>query len=161
MNVSDLTGVALDYWVARSLHEFVREIYFTDSGETVSIRGNDRGRPWDGRFTPSVSWETAAVVLERARRLDVREQDEGGAVCVAEFVGGHRAVEGRGESLRIAVLRAFVASHFGDTVDDVLRERQALTGMRAETISEQTVDGVLEDLPHPDGQIGDIQSPPR
>jgi Protein of unknown function (DUF2591) len=161
MNVSDLTGVALDYWVARSLHEFVREIYFTDSGETVSIRGNDRGRPWDGRFTPSVSWETAAVVLERTRRLDVREQGERGAVCVAEFVGGHRAVEGRGESLRVAVLRAFVASHFGDTVDDVLRERQTLTGMRAETISEQTVGGVLEDLPHPDGQIGDIQSPPR
>jgi hypothetical protein len=161
MNVSDLAGVALDYWVARSLHDFVREIYFTDSGETVAIRGNDRGRPWDGRFTPSVSWEPAAVVLERARRLEVREQSERGAVCVAEFVGGNSAVEGQGESLRVAVLRAFVASHFGDTVDDVLRERQALTGMRAETISEQTVGGVVEDLPHPDGQIGDIQSPPR
>jgi hypothetical protein len=161
MNVSDLAGVALDYWVARSLHDFVREIYFTDSGETVAIRGNDRGRPWDGRFTPSASWETAAVVLERARRLEVREQNERDAVCVAEFVGGRGAVEGRGASLRIAVLRAFVASHFGDTVDDVLRERQALTGMRTETISEQTVGGVVEDLPHPDGQIGDIQSPPR
>ena len=53
MNVADLTGVALDYWVARSLHDFVREIHFTDSGETVSIRGSDRGRPWDGRFMPS------------------------------------------------------------------------------------------------------------
>lgn len=161
MNVSDLAGVALDYWVARSLHDFVREIYFTDSGEIVAIRGNDRGRPWDGRFKPSQTWETAAVVLERARRLDVREQSERDAVCVAEFVGGDRAVEGRGESLRVAVLRAFVASHFGATVDDVLRERQALTGMRAETISEQTVGGVVEDLPHPDGQIGDIHSPPR
>lgn len=161
MNVSDLAGVALDYWVARSLHDFVREIYFTDSGETAAIRGNDRGRPWDGRFTPSVSWEAAAAVLERAIRLDVREQSDKGAVCVAEFKGGHRASEGRGDSLRIALLRAFVASHFGDTVDDVLRERQALTGIRAETISEQTVGGVVEDLPHPDGQIGDIQSPPR
>ncbi|OLL30179.1 DUF2591 domain-containing protein [Burkholderia sp. SRS-W-2-2016] len=161
MNVADLTGVALDYWVARSLHDFVREIYFTDSGETVSIRGNDRGRPWDGRFTPSVSWATAAVVLERARRLDVREQNEQGAICVAEFEGGRGAVEGRGESLRIAMLRAFVASHFGSAVDDVLRERQALNGMTVETISEQTVGGVMEDLPRPDGQIGDIQSPPR
>ncbi|NVI08271.1 phage protein NinX family protein [Paraburkholderia youngii] len=161
MNVSDLAGVALDYWVARSLHDFVREIYFTDSGETVAIRGNDRGRPWDGRFTPCASWETAAVVLERAIRLDVREQSEKGALCVAEFKGGQGASEGSGDSLRIALLRAFVASHFGDTVDDVLRERQALTGMRAETISEQTVGGVVEDLPHPDGQIGDIQSPPR
>ncbi|MFT4064815.1 phage protein NinX family protein [Paraburkholderia sp.] len=161
MNVSDLTGVALDYWVARGLHDFVREIYFTDSGETVSIRGNDRGRPWDGRFTPSASWEAAALVLERARRLEVREQSDQGAVCVAEFEGGRRPAEGRGDSLRIALLRAFVASHFGDTVGDVLRERQALTGARAETISEQTVGGVIEDLPSPDGQIGDIQSPPR
>ncbi|MBC8748546.1 hypothetical protein OKW43_005601 [Paraburkholderia sp. WC7.3g] len=161
MNVSDLTGVALDYWVARSLHDFVREIYFTDSGETVAIRGNDRGRPWDGRFTPSASWEAAAVVLERAIRLDVREQGDQGAVCVAEFVGGHRASEGRGDSLRIALLRAFIASHFGDTVEDLLRERQALTGTQAETIGEQTVGGVVEDLPHPDAQIGDIQSAPR
>ncbi|MCC8395133.1 DUF2591 domain-containing protein [Paraburkholderia sp. MMS20-SJTR3] len=161
MNVADLTGVALDYWVARSLHDFVREIYFTDSGETVSIRGNDRGRPWDGRFTPSASWATAAVVLERVRRLDVREQNERGAVCVAEFEGGRGAAEARGESLRIAMLRAFVASHFGAVVDDVLRERQALNGMTVETISEQTVGGVVEDLPRPDGQIGDIQSPPR
>lgn len=94
-------------------------------------------------------------------RLDVREQSDKGAVCVAEFKGGQRASEGMGDSLRIALLRAFVVSHFGDTVDDVLRERQALTGIRTETISEQTVGGVVEDLPHPDGQIGDIQSPPR
>jgi len=161
MNVSDLSGVALDYWVARGLHDFVREIYFTDSGETVSIRGNDRGRPWDGRFRPSASWETAGVVLERARRLEVREQGARDAVCVAEFTGGQRAAEGRGDSMRIALLRAFVASHFGATVGDVLHERQALTGARAETISEQTIGGVVEDLPRPDGQIGDIQSPPR
>ena len=68
MNVADLTGVALDYWVARSLHDFVREIYFTDSGRVVSIRGNDRGHPWDGRFTPSTSWEAAAVVLALVAR---------------------------------------------------------------------------------------------
>jgi hypothetical protein len=161
MNVSDLTGVALDYWVARSLHDFVREIYFTDSGDTVSIRGNDRGRPWDGRFTPSLSWETAAVVLERARRLDVREQNEREVICIAEFDGGQGAAEGRGESLRVALLRAFVASRFGASVDEMLRERQALSGVHAETISEQTVGGVVEDLPRPDGQIGDIKSPPR
>ncbi|HEY2023266.1 phage protein NinX family protein [Paraburkholderia sp.] len=161
MNVSELTGVALDYWVARGLHDFVREIYFTDSGETVSVRGNNRGRPWDGRFTPSASWETAAVVLERARRLEVREQGDTEAVCVAEFTGGQGAAEGRGDSMRIALLRAFVASNFGATVGDVLHERQALTGAQAQTISEQTVGGIVEDLPTPDGRIGDIKPPPR
>ncbi|RKT24761.1 uncharacterized protein DUF2591 [Paraburkholderia sp. RAU2J] len=162
MKVADLNGVALDYWVARSLHDFVREIYFTDSGETVSIRGNDRGRPWDGRFTPSTSWEAAAAVLERAQRLEVSERtDVGAAHCVAEFHGGQRAVEGRGDSLRVALLRAFVASRFGDSVDEMLREPQALTGDRVRPIGERASGDVVEDVPSPDGRIGDIQSPPR
>ncbi|MFM0225701.1 phage protein NinX family protein [Paraburkholderia dipogonis] len=162
MNVADLTGLALDYWVARSLHDFVREIHFTDSGETVSIRGNDRGRPWDGRFTPSTSWEAAAAVLERAQRLEVRERTAlGAAHCVAEFEGGHRTVEGRGDSLRVALLRAFVESRFGDTVGDVLREAQAVSGEDAQPIGEQTAGSSFVDLPSPDGQIGDIQSAPR
>ncbi|HEY2000593.1 phage protein NinX family protein [Paraburkholderia sp.] len=162
MNVADLTGVALDYWVARSLHDFVREIHFTDSGETVSVRGNDRGHPWDGRFTPSTSWEAAALVLERAQRLEVREYvNRQQAHCVANFEGGHRTVEGRGGTLRIALLRAFVASRFGDTVDDMVRQAQALVGLRAEPIGEQTVGLSVEDVPKPDGQIGDIGSAPR
>lgn len=162
MNVADLTGVALDYWVARSLHDFVREIYFTDSGETVSIRGIDRGRSWDGRFTPSRSWEAAAAVLERTQRLEVRERtDRGAAHCIAEFEGGHRTVEGRGDSLQIALLRAFVESRFGDSVGDVLRQEQAVNGERARPIGEDTVGSSFEDIPTPDGQIGDIQSAPR
>jgi Protein of unknown function (DUF2591) len=162
MNVADLNGLALDYWVARSLHDFVREIYFTDSGETVSIRGNDRGRPWDGRFTPSTSWEAAAAVLERAIRLEVREQSSAGAAhCLAEFHGGHRAVEGRGDSLRVALLRAFVESRFGASVDDVLHEPQTLSGAEARRIGDQPAADATVDVPTPDGQIGDIQSPPR
>ncbi|MGF6773297.1 hypothetical protein P3T18_005802 [Paraburkholderia sp. GAS199] len=162
MKVADLNGVALDYWVARSLHDFVREIHFTDSGETVSIRGNDRGRPWDGRFTPSTSWEAAATVLERAQRFELREQVERNAAhCVAEFHGAHRTVEGRGESLRIALLRAFVESRFGEQVDEVIREAQAVIGERVQAIGEQSAGFSIGDMPTPDGQIGDIQSPPR
>jgi hypothetical protein len=101
-------------------------------------------------------------VLERVQRLEVRERSIGGAAhCVAEFHGGHRTVEGRGDSLRVAMLRAFVASRFGDSVDDVLREPQALAGDRVRPIGEQTAGGVVEDVPSPDGRIGDIQSPPR
>ncbi|WP_345811326.1 phage protein NinX family protein [Paraburkholderia sp. PREW-6R] len=162
MKVADLEGVALDYWVARSLHDFVREIYFTDSGETVAIRGNDHGRPWDGRFTPSSSWETAAVVLERAQRFEVREPAHRGAAhCVAEFEGGNGTVEGRGESLRVALLRAFVESRFGDSVEDILRQSQSLIGARAQSIGEETVFSSYADVPTPDGEIGDIQAQPR
>jgi hypothetical protein len=162
MKVADLDGMALDYWVARSLHDFVREIYFTDSGETVAIRGNDHGRPWDGRFTPSSTWETAAVVLERAQRFEVRESSHRGtAHCAAQFEGGNGMVEGRGESLRIALLRAFVTSQFGETVDNVLHQAQSLIGVRAHTADEQTISDSYEELPAPDGQIGDIQTQPR
>ena len=162
MNVADLSGMALDYWVARSLHDVVREIHFTDSGETVSIRGEDHGRPWDGRFTPSTSWEAAALVLERAQRLEVREHvSRQQAYCIADFEGGHKTAEGRGDTLRIALLRAFVANRFGAAVDDVLQQSQALAGLSAEPISEETKYLVAEDIPKPDGQIGDIQSAPR
>ncbi|SDQ77948.1 Protein of unknown function [Paraburkholderia fungorum] len=162
MNVADLDDMALDYWVARSLHDFVREIYFTDSGETVAIRGNDRGRPWDGRFTPSTSWEAAGAVLERAQRLEMHERTEADAAyCVATFESSHRTAEGRGDSLRVALLRAFVASRFGASVEEVFREPQALAGDRVHRIGEPLPYGSVEDVPNPDGQIGDIQSPPR
>jgi hypothetical protein len=162
MNVADLSDLALDYWVARSLHDFVREIHFTDSGRVVSIRGNDRGRPWDGRFTPSTSWEAAAVVLERAQRLEVRERTrDGGAHCVAAFEGSHQTVSAHGDSLRVALLRAFVMSRFGETVDEVVRQSQSLFETRATPIGEQSAFGIENELPKPDGEIGDIKSAPR
>ncbi|MDP9648403.1 phage protein NinX family protein [Paraburkholderia caledonica] len=162
MKVADLEGIALDYWVARSLHDFVREIHFTDSGETVAIRGNDRGRPWDGRFTPTTSWDAAAAVMERARRLEMRERSgESPAHCVAEFEGGRGEVEGRGDSLRVALLRAFVESRFGDSVGEMLHESQMLVDNTARRIAEATAGDTFEEVPRPDGHIGDIQSPPR
>lgn len=159
MNIADLTGMALDYWVARSLPEFVREIYFTDSGETVAVRGNDRGRAWDGRFVPSESWEAAGVVLERARRIDLRDGEP--AYCAAEFEGGKQAVEARGATRREALLRAFVASRFGETVGEMLRQPQTLNGASMELVAEPGAVGDVEDLPHPDAQIGDVGSLPR
>ncbi|WP_028226741.1 phage protein NinX family protein [Paraburkholderia ferrariae] len=162
MNVADLTGMTLDYWVARSLHDFVREIYFTDSGTKVAVRGNDRGRPWDGRFTPSTSWQAAGVVLDRAQRFELRERREGeGAFCVAEFHGGYRTVEAHGDSVRVALLRAFVMSRFGDTVGEMLQQPQALDGAIAEQVGVPGDIGDVEDLPRPDAQIGDIGTAPR
>jgi len=162
MNAADLTGITLDYWVARSLHDFVREIYFTDSGTKVAVRGNDRGRPWDGRFTPSTSWAAAGVVLDRAQRFELRERRDGEqAFCVAKFEGGHRLVQAHGDTVRVALLRAFVMSRFGDMVTEMLRQPQALNGPHAELVGESSAVGDLEDLPRPDAQIGDIGTAPR
>ncbi|SAK59923.1 hypothetical protein AWB81_01903 [Caballeronia arationis] len=162
MKTSDLEGPALDYWVARGLHDFIREIHFTDSGETLSIRGNDRGKPWDGRFLPSTSWEAASVVLERACRLEMSDHGRGEVICTATFGRDGGQVEGRGASLRIALLRAFVRHAFGDAVEDeVLRRPQTLLGARAEPIGEPSAVASVEDMPAPDGRIGDIGSSPR
>ncbi|WP_244827355.1 phage protein NinX family protein [Caballeronia sp. TF1N1] len=162
MQTSDLDGQALDYWVARGLHDFIREIHFTDSGQTLSIRGNDRGRPWDGRFLPSTSWEAASVVLERACRLEMSDHGRGEVVCSVSFGKDADTREGRGPSLRVALLRAFVRHSFGDTVDDEFPHRsQMLMGERAEAIGEPSAVASVEDLPIPDERIGDIGSLPR
>ncbi len=164
MNVAELTGMALDYWVARGLPDFVREIYFTDSGATVAVRGNDRGRAWDGRFTPSSTWEAAAVVLERAEHFELLPRNGATAAsCVVELGGAKGAgeAEGRGDNVRLALLRAFVASRFGDTVGDVLRQPQALMDGSVAPIAEPSAVGDVEDMPRPDAQIGDIGSAPR
>ncbi|SAK58247.1 hypothetical protein AWB82_02496 [Caballeronia glebae] len=162
MNTSDLESATLDYWVARGLHEFIREIHFTDSGETLAIRGNDRGKPWDGRFLPSTSWEAAAVVLERACRLEMQDHGRGEVVCTVTFDKAGKPVEGRGASLRIALLRAFVRHAFGDTVDDEFpRRSQTLLGARAEAIGESSAVVSVEDVPRPNLGIGDIGSAPR
>ncbi|SAK40516.1 hypothetical protein AWB76_00180 [Caballeronia temeraria] len=162
MNTSDLEGATLDYWVARGLHEFIREIHFTDSGETLSIRGNDRGKPWDGRFLPSTSWDAAAVVLERACKLEMHDHGRGEVVCTVVFGKDGKPVEGRAESLRIALLRAFVRHTFGDTVEgEYLRRPQSLMGVRAEPIGEPSAVASVEDVPSPDRHIGDISPVPR
>jgi len=162
MNVADLSGITLDYWVARGLTDFVREIYFTDSGAKVAVRGNDRGKPWDGRFTPSTSWEAAGVVLERATRFEVRERKGAEPVrCIAEFDGADGVFQAAGDCVRIALLRAFVTSRFGDSVGDMLRHPQMLFGDRIEPIAEPSAVGEVADVPTPDGRIGDIGSPPR
>ena len=162
MNTSDLEGTTLDYWVARGLHEFIREIHFTDSGETLSIRGNDRGKPWDGRFLPSTSWEAASVVLERACKLEMQDHGRGEVACTVTFGKDGKPVEARGASLRIALLRAFVRHAFGDEVDDeYLRRPQSLLGARAEAIGEASAVASVEDVPSPDRHIGDISPVPR
>ncbi|AET88506.1 MULTISPECIES: phage protein NinX family protein [Caballeronia] len=162
MNTSDLEGTTLDYWVARGLHEFIREIHFTDSGETLSIRGNDRGKPWDGRFLPSTSWEAASVVLERACKLEMQDHGRGEVSCTVTFGKEGKPVEGRGPSLRIALLRAFVRHAFGDEVEDeYLRRPQSLLGERAEPIGESSATASVEDMPSPERHIGDISPVPR
>ena len=127
MKTSELEGAELDYWVARGLHEFIREIHFTDGGQTLSIRGNDRGRAWDGRFLPSTSWEAASVVLERACRLEMKRPRARRSRLHRRYSARPvRKWRGAEPSLRIALLRAFLLHAFGDTVDDEFPHRSQM-----------------------------------
>lgn len=162
MKTAQLEGTSLDYWVARGLHDFIREIHFTDGGQTLAIRGNDRGRAWDGRFLPSTSWEAASVVLERACKLEMNDHGRGEVVCMARFGADGGQVEGRGPSLRIALLRAYLQHAFGDEVDDEYPHRsQILLGASAELLGEGSSAASVDDAPAPDGRIGDIGSTAR
>ena len=64
-------------------------------------------------------------------------------------------------SVRIALLRAFVRSRFGERVGEMLRHPQVLFGDRIEPVAEPSAVGDVADVPTPDGRIGDIGSPPR
>jgi hypothetical protein len=161
MYVRDLRGQDLDYWVARSLHDFVQEIYFTDSGDTLAIKGVDKGRAWDGRFFPSRSWENASIVLERTRELQLTEDADGLARCVAAFHGSDGSFEATGETATVALLRAFIKSRFGDAVEEVLRGPQALTGIEAAAIETPSAGSGSPEPATPAGEIGDIKAVPR
>lgn len=162
MKTAQLDGTALDYWIARGLHDFIREIHFTDGGQTLAIRGNDRGRAWDGRFLPSTSWEAASVVLERACKLEMDDHGRGEVVCRARFGADGDEVEGKGPTLRIALLRAFLQHAFGDEVDDDYPHRsQILLGDSADLLGEGSGAQSGDDAPAPDGRIGDIGSTAR
>jgi len=157
-SVAKLVGAELDYWVARALREFVSEISFVDNPDTVLIKGNDRGRNWNGRFSPSSSWAAASVVLDRTRRLQLDINGASAAHCIAEFSGSAGNFEADGISAREALLRAFVKSRFGDHVGTSLRGRQPLDGT---SVAEPLIELTPGATPAPEGEPGDIRSLPR
>lgn len=115
MKTSELTGALLDYWVARA--------------EGLEVRlyrlGEPTSRCWtiqDGRtghvFAPSTSWAQGGPIIERER---IQWRDEGGTWCAGFGEGDDDdwLHYGEGETQLVAAMRAYVASKFGDEVQDV------------------------------------------
>ncbi|MBR8037183.1 DUF2591 family protein [Burkholderia cenocepacia] len=118
MQVQDLTGARLDYWVAiMEGHEAPR----ADASGCTSIRAAG-GVPTP--FAPSSSWADGGPIVERLP-FAAFERDGGRGAWRAVL---HRAVPAAGErctfnqagpTLLVAAMRTLVASTFGDDVPDL------------------------------------------
>jgi hypothetical protein len=125
MKVSELTGEALDYWVARAANIAIKR-----RADGFLYTDEDHPKLWQ----PSNFWDTAGPIIERERIgiFEGAQWPEPGTppaqwvwyACVdgAPNYGtnlesyDHPTVSG--PTPRIAAMRAFVASKFGEEVPD-------------------------------------------
>jgi hypothetical protein len=112
MKVSELTGETLDYWVARAANIAIKR-----RADGFLYTDEDHPKLWQ----PSNFWDTAGPIIERERiALHVtfaskeENQDQGWWASADRFLN----TQHYGPTPRIAGMRAFVASKFGDTVPD-------------------------------------------
>jgi hypothetical protein len=107
MNVSELTGELLDTWVARAAGVPIKR-----RADGFLYTDEDHPKAWQ----PSNFWEDAGPIIERAGIGVSPYRGVWGAwLSVDSYVGNPDMT---GETPRIAAMRAFVASKFGDTVPD-------------------------------------------
>jgi hypothetical protein len=126
MNVSELTGPLLDYWVAKAegLMPYREDsghkrYWLVDTPEmSIMIIGQKpkTDRP-EWRYSPSVNWSQGGPIIQRenipitwSMTLDENHRSAKHAVC--------GRWDNHDASALVAAMRAYVASKFGDVVDD-------------------------------------------
>lgn len=110
MKVSELTGAALDYWVARAeLAEFVGQP--VDEETKTEIAAKLGSAP----YSPSTEWAQGAPIIER-EHISVDYYQDGYWIA---SVGGIASIpDGHGPTPLVAAMRAYTASKFGQEVPD-------------------------------------------
>lgn len=120
MKVSELSGAALDYWVAKA-EGFPQCGLHTEDGETVCFLGPVAME----RFTwaPSTAWEQGGPIIERERISVVNWAPDlwtaGWKRTGPHSLAVFEVPNGGGPTALIAAMRAFVASKFGEEVPDL------------------------------------------
>ncbi|HDR9497017.1 TPA: DUF2591 family protein [Burkholderia cepacia] len=116
MKVSELTGIALDYFVCEA------------AGMLRMIPGTMEEKL--GGYSPSTNWRLGGPIIERMIEsgefcvyeyngiVTVSNHDPEGLPCKDPASENIARIEGQASTLLIAAMRAFVASKFGDEVDD-------------------------------------------
>ena len=129
IKVATLTGPLLDYWVARAdklapyREEGHKRYWLVDRPNNPAniIGPAPKGIPPDLRYSPSTNWSQGGQIIERDgicldSMSDWREDGEYGKVWEAhELSYGYIC----GDTPLIAAMRCYVASKFGEEVDEI------------------------------------------
>lgn len=111
MKTADLTGPALDYWVAKaegmdeSRAPYSSGLWMREGAPVCGVAGVP--------FTPSLSWEFGGEIIER-ERMEVVPVDGVAWEATSREGGGYA----RAATPLIAAMRAYVASKLGEEVSD-------------------------------------------
>lgn len=126
MKVSELIGAELDYWVAKALAD-PRISMWGDSPWIEDGTGSSQGSTGRG-FRPSTDWRDGGPIIERERIcLSPPEHDTGENLegdpgdmwwAQVQYRGDTTKPQIYGPTPLVAAMRAYVASKFGDEVDD-------------------------------------------
>jgi hypothetical protein len=119
MKTSELTGVLLDYWVAKGEGHRVRLV---DDDLVVFYEGGDDTGRKERRgpvFSPSSEWHDGGPIIER-ERIAMRPVE---GEWITDHMSNAGTFIGVGTTPLIAAMRAYVASKFGDTVPDNVGQR--------------------------------------
>lgn len=119
VNVSDLSGPALDWAVAKC--EGIESFAFVerDVGQKRPLSrwcGVNVGPSGHERFCPSSDWSLAGPIIER-EKIDTLAHLIHGQWVAVYVVPGEEPWEFRGPTLLIAAMRCYIASRLGDTVE--------------------------------------------
>lgn len=113
MNTADLTGTDLDYWVAKA------EGFIVPKPGWASRM--DDGVRIDWQFTPSTDWGHGGPIIERERieiEFSHAQGDDDPWFAVLHDIYFHspslQKCEGKGPTVLIAAMRAYVTSKFGE-----------------------------------------------
>ena len=110
--VSELEGAELDYWVARAEGE--PAIFEHD---TCKYHYDDRNGTWEPGWFPSANWSQGGPIIERENIGSMPPyglRDGWNAAIDA----GNAVFSMDGPTLLIAAMRCYVASKFGDEVNE-------------------------------------------
>ena len=133
MRVAELNGALLDYWVARAQgyeHTSARDAGFALDGQAApciftTSRGNLRLAKADSvtAWNPSTAWVCGGPIIEREGISIMRWEipNDNGANWTARNLRAD--IHADGPTPLIAAMRAFVASKFGEEVEDAPQER--------------------------------------
>lgn len=112
INTQDLTGVALDWAVAKSAG-YLRK---TGGHHMVLLPGTSTRMPFPKSFSPSTRWGQGGPIIERMI-VSIDKEDGGKRWAAYAWRSDRDLQKAIGPTPLIAAMRCYIASQLGDEVD--------------------------------------------